>query len=301
MAWKKNRKLASQGFGDLQYLPKERCGWDCTLASLAYGVRRQVDRRPPDLNAWAARHGLPASARYEQVGPNALVLWHGTSKERAERIADHGLFHKRGLWTTLDPMVSHGYCRSRSERFGTEGAVVCLVLGRDEVVEGQDYDLEGNGSILRFHQGLPPDVVEYVLLHEETRFIGRQRTRRPAPWPGAKFKRRSGAWVPVQKTPVRYSDNASYASLEDFAAICLGRLLSELGEVVAVEVFSLLYAAITPWDALTHEDVLGLIEQMCVPVRRSGKWQTLRAATASQAAPRAGRRTPHTPVGHPHP
>ena len=117
MSWKANKRVA-RDFPDLLYLPKERCGWDCTLASLAYGVRRSILNASPDLGAWAARHGLPASARYQELGDDARVLWHGTSRERAEKIAEHGLFHKQGLWTTLNPFVSHGFCRGRSERFG---------------------------------------------------------------------------------------------------------------------------------------------------------------------------------------
>jgi nitroreductase len=34
--------------------------------------------------------------------------------------------------------------------------------------------------------------------------------------------------VPVQKTPVRYSDAAAYGSLEEFTRLCLDRLLAEL-------------------------------------------------------------------------
>jgi len=279
MPWKTNKRLISQGFPDLQYVPKERCGWDCTLASLAYAARMPMDGRWPDLTAWAARHGLRTSARYRELGDDALVLWHGTSSVRADKIIEHGLFHKKGLWTTTDPMISHGFCRGRSERFGVEGAVVCLVLDRSELVEGRDYEGGGDraGAVFCFHHGLPPDVVEYVLLHDRILSAGEGTARRPAAWPSARFKKQSGTWVPVQKTPVRYSDSASYSSVEDFIGICMSRLLAELPEVTALEVFSTLYALVHPWDALRHEDVLDLISEMCVPARHRGKFQTYRA------------------------
>jgi len=283
MGWKTNKKLVSRGFHDLQYLPKELCGWDCTLASLAYGIRRAITGRSPDLSAWAACHGVPASERYQDFGSDARVLWHGTSRQRAEKIVEHGLFHKKGLWTTLDPSIAHSFCRSRSERFGTEGAVVCLVLDRSALVRGRDFGVEGKGDVFRFQHGLPPDVVEYVLVKEEIRFTGQRRARRPLPWRTAAFKKRSGAWVPVQRTPVRYSDSSSYSSVEDFTRICADRLLADLTEVTALEVFSTLYVSISPWDALAHEDVLPLIEEKCVPLRHRGKWQTFRARTSSQA------------------
>jgi hypothetical protein len=289
MAWKKNKRLISGGFRDLEYLPGERAGWDCTLAALAYGVRRQIERGAADLNAWAARHGLPASGRFGDFGPNALVLWHGTSRERAEKMLVHGLFHKRGLWTTREPWIAHSYCRGRSERFATEGAVACLVLDRSGLVEGRDFSAEGSGEVLRFHHGLPPEVVEYVLTHEEMSFVGDRRARRPRPWPKARLKKRRGGWVPVQKTPVRYSNSASYCCLDEFVHLSLERLLAELGEVAAVEIFSCLYSLVDPREALPHKAAFELIEEECLPYRQQGKWRTLRRRSASDGASRAWR------------
>jgi len=281
MAWRKNKKLSAQGFRDLEYLPKDRHAWDFTLASLAFAARRTIDGRPPDLNDWAARHGVPASSRYRELGPEALVLWHGTSRARAEKIAEHGLFRKRGLWTTTDPNISHSYCRNRSERFATDGAVVCIVLDQSELVEGREYGLEGNGDIYRFHCNLAPEVVEYVLLNDEIRFAGQTRARRPSPWPRAKFKRQSGDWVPVQSTPVRYSDSASYSSQEELVAILMARILEGLEEVSAVEIFSVLYAAVTPARSLEHDAVFELIDEHCTARRRRGKVQTFRSRAPS--------------------
>lgn len=287
MPWKPNKRLVAQGFHDLMYLPRARSGWDSTLAALAYGMRLDLDDAPPDLNAWAARHGAAASQRYRQLGADALVLWHGTSRERAEKVIEHGLFHKRGLWTAADPSMAHSFCRSRSDRYATEGAVVCLVLDRSALTEGLDYDVDGPRNVYRFHAGLPPDVVEYVLLDDEILFTGDARAREPRPWTTAKFKRESGEWVPVQKTPVRYSETESYRSVEDFARICVNRLLGELGELTALEVFSALYAAVSPNDALAHAEVFDLIEELCVPHRRRHKWQTYRARASSEALERA--------------
>jgi hypothetical protein len=284
MPWQRNKRLMAEGFRDLQYLPRDRCGWDMTLASLAFNARLTVERRPPDLAAWAARHGLPASGRYVALGPDALVLWHGTSRPRAEKIAEHGFFHKGGLWTAVDPFISHSFCRTRSDRFATEGAVVCAVVDRRTIVEGRDFSVENAGEIMRFHHGLPPDLVEYVLLHREVRFTGRDAARRPSPWPGAKFRKEHGRWVPVQKTPVRYSDSAAYSTLEEFARLSLDRLLAALGEVTALEVFSALYAAVRPWDALAHDDVLALIEDRCTEGRKRGKFQTFRARSGTGTA-----------------
>jgi hypothetical protein len=268
MTWRKNRRLAGGGLNDLEYVPTDRHGWDCTLAALAYGARREIERRPPDLNAWAARHGAPASARYEAIGPDAWVLWHGTTRPRAERIVEHGLFHFKGLWTTFRPRIAHGFCRGRSDRFGPPGAMVCLVLDRAELTEGHDYDIEGAGAVVRFHGRLGPEVVEYVLFSDEVRFTGEERAAAPQPWRTGRFKRQGRGWVPVQRSPVRYSETEAYSTVEEFAQLTALRLFADLGAVAAIELFSTLYALMRPWDVLAHEDVKAILEEQCESRRR---------------------------------
>ena len=263
MTWRKNRRLAAGGLKDLEYVPADRHAWDCTLAALAFGVRREIERRPPDLNAWAVRHGAPASARYEAIGRDAWVLWHGTTRPRAERIVEHGLFHFKGLWTTFQPRIAHGFCRGRSDRYGPPGAMVCLVLDRGELTEGHDFDIEGAGDVVRFHGRLGPEVVEYVLFSDEVRFTREERARSPQPWRTGRFKRQSGVWAPVQQPPVRYSETEAYSSVGEFVQLTALRLFADLGAVAAIELFSTLYALMRPWDALAHEDVMAILGEQC--------------------------------------
>ena len=95
--WRKDRRLARDGYQDLEYLPRDRSGWNATLAAFAYSMRRRIAGRA-DLDLWAAMHGCRPSARYEQLGEDGLVLWHGTSAPQAEKIREVGLFRKRGVW-----------------------------------------------------------------------------------------------------------------------------------------------------------------------------------------------------------
>ena len=280
MAWQVNRKTIAAGFADLKYLPPTRGGWDATLACLAYGARMAIQRRCPDLNAWAARHGATPSGRYEELGDAALVLWHGTSRERAEKIRQHGLFHKRGLWTARDPATPHAFCRGRSERFGVEGAVLCLVLDRNSLVEGTDYTCDRTGNVYRFHHLLAPEVVEYVLVHEELHFAGDTRARHCQPWHIGRFKKREGVWTPAQHPPVRYDESTSYNSLPEFLAICLDRLLADLGDATSLEIFSTLYACVRPRDALEHQAIFDLIDRRCTSRRRPNRRPLFRAAAA---------------------
>jgi hypothetical protein len=154
--------------------------------------------------------------------------------------------------------------------------VVCIVVDRGELVRGRDFDVEGAGDIFRFMHGLPPDVVEYVLLHDEIRFLG-DRAGEPQPWRAGAFKKREGEWVPHQQPPVRYDDARDYATFAQFCDHCLGDLLAALGPVTAIEVFSTLYALIEPWDALEHDAVFALLGRRCAPHRRAARLRTFRA------------------------
>jgi len=282
ISWKKNRKLVDLGFRDLEYLPRETSGWDMTLASLAYGARLDIAGVQPDLNAWAARHGLPGSARFEEMGEGAVVLWHGTSRERAGNIAEHGLFHKGGVWTARHPSMAHQFCRARAGEAEGEGAMVCLVLDRGELVGGRDFHIEsgeGLNQVVVFHGKLSADVVEYILLKDSMRFAGGERTRE-RPRPSARFKKAHGDWVPVQKAPVRLPDGGEYSTAREFAELCLKAMLKDLGAVAPIEAFSGIYSLVEPREVLGHEDILGLMERNCREARKRGKFTTYRDAGA---------------------
>ena len=71
MAMKISKKTSVKDFTELRHLPRGKSGWSAALACLAYGTRMDVEKKPPDLNAWAARHGLAASERYRELGEEA--------------------------------------------------------------------------------------------------------------------------------------------------------------------------------------------------------------------------------------
>jgi hypothetical protein len=239
-----------------------------------------IEGSPPSLNAWAARHGMAASGRCAELGNAAVVLWHGTTRERADHILEHGLFHKRGLWAARHPAISHSFCRNRSARFETEGAIVSFVV--DEETAGAEAEWE-NENVVRFHHGLPPEVVQYVLVHDQARFVGGEPAHEPRPWPGDRFKRRGADWVSVRQPPVRYSDAESYSSASELARLCLRRLLDECREIGALEAFSCIYAAVEPWKALEHGDILTLLDDVCEPCRQRGRLKTFKRREARDA------------------
>jgi hypothetical protein len=288
MAWKRRKKVLTRSFPDLEFVPPGRSAWDCTLSCLAYGMRMDMPGAVPDLNAWATRHGVPGSESYARLRDAAMVLWHGTSRERADKIVEHGLFHKKGLWTARHPAVPHMFCRRRSEHSGTEGAVVCLVLDKSQLLEGLDYEVEPNENVVRFQHGLPPEVVEYVLVREEIRFVGTERASDLGPWPKARFKRYSGQWRPVQKAPVRFSESESFSTLTDYERLCISKLLRELNAVTPLEVLSVLFSLVDPWESLRHDDIVDMLHSMSSLIRRIGRWRVFLPNQELQATRRLG-------------
>ena len=264
--WRRNRKLARGGFKGLEYMPRQRAGWNATLAAYAFSARRAIAGKV-GLDLWAAMHGCPASARYAELGEDAVVLWHGTSDVRAERIRQVGLRRKRGVWATLEPKIAHGYTRGRAVQYGTGSATVVLVLDRREVGTGLDYDQE-TPEVVRFHHDLPAEWVEYVLWDGRVEFTGVRKAREPSPWGVARFKKKEGEWVPLSQPPVRLDRDRSYSDLGEWLDLSIERILTFLGSAAAIEIFSSVYSTLDPWDALRHRDVFDAIERLCGEPRR---------------------------------
>lgn len=259
--WRKNRRLVRDGFRSLEYVPRSRAGWNATLAAHAYSVRRQV-AGTCDLNQWAVMHGCPASARYRELGEGALVLWHGTTARRAEQIARYGLFHKRGVWATLEPKIAHGFSRFRGRAYKAGSAAVVLLLDGREASPGVHYDAE-SAEVFRFRAALPAESIEYVLWDDRIEFLGEASVRQPRPWGVARFKKQSGRWVPLSRPPVRFDSEHSYDDLEGWLRLSIVQILSTLGLAAAIEVFSTLYATIDPWEALPHQVIFRALERLC--------------------------------------
>jgi len=264
--WRRNRKLVRSGFKDLEYLPRSRAGWNATLSAHAYSARRKVAGEA-DLNLWAVMQGCPASARYSELGKDALVLWHGTSAERAEKIAEVGLFHKRGVWAALEPKIAHGFTRGRSLQYLAGSATVVLVVDTREAQPGVDYD-ENGPSIVRFHYGLPAEWIEYILWDDRVEFVGERKANAPKSWGVARFKKKEGRWVPRSQPPVRFDEEQAYGDFEGWLELSIGRIISALGSAAAIEIFSSLYSTVDPWDALRHDDIFKALEALCKPPHR---------------------------------
>ncbi len=257
--WQKNKRLLRDGFRDLQYVPAGRSAWNMTLAALAYAARRRIADRA-DLNLWAAMHGCPPSGRYAYLGDDALVLWHGTSAERADKIAEVGIFNKEGAWATFDPKIAHGYTRVRGRQYAAGSAMGAIVVDRGEVSQGRDY--ADHGHILEFRRRIPARWIEYVLSDDRIEFVGEEKTDGPSPWAVARFKRRSGHWIPRTQPPVRFDDDS-------WLHMSVARAISALGACAAIEILSSAFATVRSWDPLSHAMVLETAQALTGEPRRS--------------------------------
>jgi len=156
-------------------------------------------------------------------------------------------------------------------------------LDRDQLVEGRDFEVNPDENVVRFQHGLPPEVVEYVLVREEIRFLGPERASSPKPWPKARFKHSFGEWIPVQQPPVRFSEFESFSTLPEYLHLCVTKLLNELDGVTPLEVFSVLHSLAEPSDSLRHGDILGLLNSLSPRTRNAGKWKVFLPTKEVQA------------------
>ena len=172
-----------------------------------------------------------------------------------------GLFSKRGLWSTTEPKIAHGYTRRRSE-YGAGSATIVLVLDRREISEGQHYSKNGP-LIYCFHSGLDAVNIEYVVWGDRLEFVGAAKAREPHAWGRARFKRQNGKWLPLSRPPVRLDDERTYGSFDEWLRLSIERVIAMHGAATALEVFSSLYATLDPHDALEHEQILTTLEESC--------------------------------------
>jgi len=264
LQWSKRKKLIQQGYPDLVYLPRGRSEWSMTLSATEYSASRQIVEKP-DLALWASMHGLPVSRRFLELGPRALVLWHGTSALRAEKIRKVGLFPKKGIWATAEPKLAHSFSRHRGATYSAGSAMLCLLFDRENMSVAVEPAREP--ETLRFRSPIDPEFIEYVLYDDRIDFVGGDRARRQACWGVSRFRRRGGRWATQSRPPVRLDDTYSYGSLEEWLDVSVVRILETLGSAAPIEIFSSLYATIDPWDALTHEMVFDAIERLCAKPR----------------------------------
>lgn len=116
--------------------------------SIQYGViANELRKHIPELNGGFS---------------NSVILFHGTSKKRAESIMEQGFKVKRtrkyGIYFTKQPSVARNYAEKRAKDEKDEPAVIMCSIDLDQYDE-----YEKRGNIFVFHEDcLGNEVVKQV-------------------------------------------------------------------------------------------------------------------------------------------
>lgn len=217
----------------LPFLKGRKDQWNLTLIARSYEC--YIGREPNlSLNDFVTLYGAPLSRLYDQTRGHNLVLWHGTTLERAEKILEHGFAHFKGVWMDQGTSTPFAFARSRAEQF---------------------------------------DAVPAILTKDHFEFVGKEKAVTPRPLPRARFVKREGRWVIPGQNPVYFDDQNYYKTSEEWLSLFCRRFLTRLGSAQPVEVFSAIYSNISPMDAITHRDIIGWICQNCrIGGRRGKSW-----------------------------
>ncbi len=247
--------------------------WDFLHIAEAYAARQQRGA-DSSLSDFAVEHGALASPLYEETRERNLVLWHGTSLERAERILEHGFFHCKGVWMAVRTSTPLSFARNRAREFDGRPAILVSVIDLDRYREGEHF--EERRSETRFTDDVPPDVVQYLLTDREFRYVGRGRVRGyelPAK-PG--FTRKDGRWIVPTRNPATFDARLglTYRTVGEWLDLKLGRFFAEQRRATALEAFCVVYANCLPTEAIGREEVAGWLMRECGTAGRS-RWGPL--------------------------
>ncbi|UCC67194.1 MAG: hypothetical protein JSV79_08605 [Armatimonadota bacterium] len=257
--------------GDLLRGPKWE--WDFLHIAEAYAARQQ-QRADSSLNDFAVEHGALASPLYQETKERNLVLWHGTSLERAEKILEHGFFHCKGVWMAVKTSTPLTFARNRAREFDGRPAILVSVIDLDRYREGVHFDERWGET--RFRDDVPPDVVQYLLTDREFRYVGEGRTagyRLPVK---ASFVRRKRGWASPTQNPATFDARLglTYTMASEWLGLKLDRFFAEQRRATALEAFCAVYANCHPTEAISREKLAGWLMSECETAARS-RWGPL--------------------------
>jgi hypothetical protein len=144
--------------GDMMWLADEyrrRCNSEPSLTLEDFAAEYVVS--PDELRAY-----IP---ELEEGYSRSVVVWHGTSKSRAESILKEGFRpknkkgKKRRMFFTQNPSVARRYARSRAKGEGDRPAVIRCAIDLNEY---DDYERRGDGVFAFKAEGISNEVVRNV-------------------------------------------------------------------------------------------------------------------------------------------
>ncbi len=251
--------------------------WDFLHIAEAYAARQQRVGSVT-LNEFAVEHGGLASALYEEAQDHSLVLWHGTSLERAEKILEHGFFHCKGVWMALNTSTPLSFARNRAGQSGGRPAILISVIDLDAYRPGVHFD---DARDIRFMDDVPPEVVQYVLTDRDFRYVGKARARKHRLPTKARFVRKRGRWTAPTQNPAVFDakTDQTYRTAVEWLGLKLTRFFTGLSRATPMEAFCAVYATCDPTQAIPRDEVAEWLAANCEIAGQSRWGPVLRLAS----------------------
>ncbi|MFQ6078164.1 MAG: hypothetical protein ACE5NJ_03385, partial [Thermodesulfobacteriota bacterium] len=121
------RPALRRKLSQLSFLKGRKDQWNLTLIARSYECH--IGREPNlSLNDFVTLYGAPPSRLYGQTRRHNLILWHGTTLERAEKILEHGFAHFKGVWMDQGISTPFSFARSRAEQFDAVPAILVSII-----------------------------------------------------------------------------------------------------------------------------------------------------------------------------
>lgn len=144
--------------------------WQETWVAVEYHRRRKRDASY-SFRQFIAEQGLPLTDVCANL-EGKLLLWHGTTVERARSILQKGFCRPKGIWMTEDAQQAHSIAHFQAKRWRSLPAILISVVDFRGLKEGTDFEVESPGVyVFRFR--VPPEVVQYMLTPDGLQMVGR--------------------------------------------------------------------------------------------------------------------------------
>jgi len=144
--------------------------WKETWVAVDYQRRRKRDANY-SFQQFIAEQGLPLTNVCAHLN-GKLLLWHGTTVERAQSILQEGFCRPKGVWMTEDASQAHSIAHFQAKRWKNLPAILISVIDLKQLKEGADFEVESPGVyVFRFR--VPPEVVQYLLTPDGLQMVGR--------------------------------------------------------------------------------------------------------------------------------
>lgn len=144
--------------------------WKETWIAVEYQRRRKRDANY-SFQQFIAEQGLLLTDDCANL-EGKLLLWHGTTAERAQAILQDGFCRLKGTWMTENARQAHSIAHFQAKRWKGLPAILISVVDFRQLKEETDFEVESPGVyVFRFR--VSPKVIQYLLTPDGLQMVGR--------------------------------------------------------------------------------------------------------------------------------